>query len=297
MARRSRIRASAIPIAATPCHRDEAADDRHEPAGKLRPDPGADVADERRGQDERHRSGNRHDESGRAQARRGIHEIGSLHYVLNGSRRAHADRVISVRPLPDRGGLAIALAGIDGQRAVPAEAAPPQAAVERPPNRDLVFAPEARAEAGHRHGLRRDQPRQPAVADRAGRADRRPAVLEVRRGARAGRGRDDRPRRSRPSGRQPARSAGRRVLDAALRQRLHALPAGGRQDRVAAQRPVGGTELEAVARQPLRRSGQGRLRSEVDDADPARRDEGDSADPAARRHRDGQADQDSEPAS
>ena len=101
-------------------------------------------------------------------------------------------------------------------------------------------------------------------------------------------------RRSRPSAREPPRSAGRRLLDAAVRERLHALPARGRQDRVAAQRSVGGTELEAIAGEPARRSGEGHVRSEVADADPARREQGHSADPAARRHRDGEADQDSE---
>ena len=168
--------------------------------------------------------------------------------------------------------VAIALAAVDGRRRVPAQAAPPQAAAGGP-RIEISFAAEARAEAvtGMVYvAISRDNQRSPIEqAAPTGVPLFSKFVEGLAPGAVATIG----PRRSRPSARQPPRSACRRVLDAALRERLHALPAGGRQDRVAAQRSVGGTELEAVAREPAGRSGQGRLRSEVADADPARGDE------------------------
>ena len=94
--------------------------------------------------------------------------------------------------------------------------------------------------------------------------------------------------------RQPPRHPGRRILDAAVRQRLHAVRARRRQDGVAAHGSVGGPGLEAVARQRLRRSGTRAVRPAVDDADPPRRRQGDSADPAAGGHRARQAHQDRE---
>ena len=48
-----------------------------------------------------------------------------------------------------------------------------------------------------------------------------------------------------------------RVLGAAVRERLHAVRARGRPHRLAAHGPVGGAAVEPLARQPLRRPGQG----------------------------------------
>ena len=92
-----------------------------------------------------------------------------------------------------------------------------------------------------------------------------------------------------------ARPAGRRILDAAVRQRLHAVPARRRPHGLAAHGSVGRPELEAIAGQLLRRSGADHIRSEV-----ARRRSGSSPTRSFRRFRlpadtdDGQADQDSE---
>ena len=64
--------------------------------------------------------------------------------------------------------------------------------------------------------------------------------------------------------------------------------------RLAAHGSVGGTELEAIARQPLRRSGADHVRPEVDHADQADGRQGDPADRAAGRHRARQAHPDQE---
>ena len=69
--------------------------------------------------------------------------------------------------------------------------------------------------------------------------------------------------RPRIPGSEPARHPGRRLLDAAVRQRLHAVPSRRRQDRLAAHGSMGRTELEALAGQSLRRSGEGHLRPAV----------------------------------
>ena len=93
--------------------------------------------------------------------------------------------------------------------------------------------------------------------------------------------RDKRHRRRRPgvrlSGREPARHSRRRVLGAAVRQRLHQVRARRRPHRLAAHGPVGRTALAAIARQHLRRAGEDHVRSQIVDADQARRRQGDSA--------------------
>ena len=70
---------------------------------------------------------------------------------------------------------------------------------------------------------------------------------------------------SRPSVPQPRRPAARRVLGAAVRQRLHAVRARGWKHGVDAHGSVGRAELEAIARQSLWRSG----RVRIDPASPA----------------------------
>ena len=127
-------------------------------------------------------------------------------------------------------------------------------------------------------------------------ADRRAALLEIRRAARTWRRGGDRRRRSRASAREPARPPGRRVLGAAVRERLHALSARGRPHGLDAHGSVGRAELEAVAGKPVRRAdARCTDRSRVADADHARRRQGDSADRGSRGHRARQAHQDSEP--
>ena len=132
--------------------------------------------------------------------------------------------------------------------------------------------------------ISRDNRRTPieqAVADRRRRCSR--AYVEALAPGAPG---HDRRHRPRASAREPARPAGRRVLGAAVRERLHEVRARRRQDGVAAHGPVGGTELEAIAGQPLRRPGQGHLSiPAIRATDHARRRQGDSADRAAARHR------------
>ena len=87
---------------------------------------------------------------------------------------------------------------------------------------------------------------------------------------------------SRPSGAESARHSGRRVLDAAVRQRLHAVRARRRQDGLAAHGSMGRTELEAVARAICTAiRSKYHVRSRVSDADPSRRRQSHPADPGA----------------
>ena len=78
-----------------------------------------------------------------------------------------------------------------------------------------------------------------------------------------GAGKADRRRRAgvRISRAEPARHSRRRVLGAAVRQRLHEVRARRRPHRLAAHGPVGGTALAAFARQHLRRAGEDHVRS------------------------------------
>ena len=150
------------------------------------------------------------------------------------------------------------------------------------PRIEIAFSTDARAEpvTGMVYvAISRDNQRTPIEQ-----ASRRASPLFSRfvEGSRPGRAAAITARRSRPSGREPARHARRRVLGAAVRQRLHAVPARRRPDRLAAHGSVGRAELEALARQSLRRSGEGDVRSDVGDADPPGRRQGDSADRSRR---------------
>ncbi len=123
--------------------------------------------------------------------------------------------------------VAFALAAVDGQQRVPAEAAPPQAE-SGGPRIDISFSAEARAEAvtGMVYvAISRDNQR-PPIEQAAPTGV--PLFSKFVEGLAPGAVATIGPARSRPSARQPPRSACRRVLDAALRQRLHALPASGR---------------------------------------------------------------------
>ena len=101
-------------------------------------------------------------------------------------------------------------------------------------------------------------------------------------------------RRPRPSDREPARPPGRRLLDAAVRQRLHAVPARRRQDRVAAQDQWEGQNWK---RSPGNLFGDPvKVTFDPQSTTPIRlvADKVDPADSAAGRHRHGEAHQDSE---
>ena len=127
-----------------------------------------------------------------------------------------------------------------------------------PARGDLVPARRA-CRTDHRPGVRRDQPRR---ASRAGRRSHRPdetgvplfGVERRRARSRAHRRWSTTPSFGHP-GQTAERHSGGRLLGPAVRERLHAIRACRRPRGLAAHGPVGRTELEALARQPLRRAG------------------------------------------
>ena len=74
-----------------------------------------------------------------------------------------------------------------------------------------------------------------------------------------GRGQDGRYRHRhlRASGAEPAQPAGRRVLGAAVRERVHEVRARRRDDHLGPHGPVGRAELAPLTGQPVRRAGEG----------------------------------------
>ena len=124
--------------------------------------------------------------------------------------------------------------------------------------------------------------------------DRRAAVLEVRRRARARSRRGDRPGPI-AAIRSPACATCRPASTGCSRSSTCIRASRGRTARRCGCTTTSGRDRTGnVAREPAGRPGQGHLRSEVGGADPAGGAQSHSPDPAARRHRDGEAVQDSE---
>ena len=141
-----------------------------------------------------------------------------------------------------------------------------QAAAPRPvtgPRFEIRFSADARKEAVTGRVYVAISKVNTRAADRSDEPDGRAAVCRQRREPRAGSGGRHRREHVRLSGARPARHPGRRLLGAAVRQRLHEVRARRRPHGVAAHGPVGGPELEAIARQHLGHARAGAFRSGV----------------------------------
>ncbi len=215
--------------------RDDRADDPDELPGKRRSELAAQAARDGRGQHEHGSDQRRRDESRRMQPGTVIHAGCIFFITVRVTIRPYASDL----PTRLRNGRCARPGELRDSRA----RRRPVASTALPDHGRGTGAPGA----GDRDGVCRHQPRQPADADRTGVAHRRSTVLQARRKPGAGRDGGDHRRRPRTSAREPARPAGRRVLGAAVRERLHEIRPRRRQDSLAAHGSVGGPELEALA--------------------------------------------------